>query len=406
MKLFHALTLLTAFSSAIAFDLDETIDRIDAALVFSPANSDFKARLSGRFDAELYEFGQPAPGLIYSEGNTLLNPRLALFLDVQAGPKIYFFSQARLDRGFDPSQKGAQIRIDEYALRLTPWEDARFNLQVGKFATAVGNWVPRHLSWENPFVTAPLPYENITPANDKVAPSSLADFIRGFHPTEKFEYLPIIWGPNYSSGVSVSGRVDRFDYAMELKNTALASRPESWNITTTGFDHPEVDGRVGFRPNQMWNFGFSASEGTYLRGEAEKTLPHGRDVDDYHEFLLGQDASFAWHHLQLWAECYETRFEVPRVRDADTFAYYLEAKYQFTAQFFGALRWNQQLFDTIEAAGGNDVRWGADVVRIDVAGGYRFTAHTQVKLQYSFQRETTGPRDDNHLFAAQFTVRF
>jgi hypothetical protein len=30
----------------------------------------------------------------------------------------------------------------------------------------------------------------------------------------------------------------------------------------------------------------------------------------------------------------------------------------------------------------------------------------QLKLQYGFQHETTGPGDDNHLFAAQFTVRF
>jgi hypothetical protein len=52
--------------------------------------------------------------------------------------------------------------------------------------------------------------------------------------------------------------------------------------------------------------------------EAERTLPRGRDVDDYRELLLGQDISFAWHHLQLWAECYETRFEVPRLSTADT----------------------------------------------------------------------------------------
>jgi hypothetical protein len=48
-----------------------------------------------------------------------------------------------------------------------------------------------------------------------------------------------------------------------------------------------------------------------------------------------------------WAEFYEARFEVPNVGDADTFAYYVEAKYKFTPQLFGAVRWNQQLFNTI-----------------------------------------------------------
>jgi hypothetical protein len=75
-------------------------------------------------------------------------------------------------------------------------------------------------------------------------------------------------------------------------------------------------------------------------------------------------------------------------------------------QFSGAVRWNQQLFGTINVGNGHDVRWSEDLGRIDVAATYRFTPHTQLKLQYDFQHQTTGPHDDNHLFAAQFTVRF
>ena len=191
-----------------------------------------------------------------------------------------------------------------------------------------------------------------------------------------------------------------------MKNASLSSRPESWNVTENGFEHPTFSARVGFRPNEAWNFGLSASEGPYFRPEAEETLPHGHGIGDYREFVLGQDVSFAWHHLQLWAEFYEARFEVPRVGDADTFAYYFEAKYKFTPQLFGALRWNEQLFSNVPDGAGGQVRWSQDLWRIDVAAGYRFTSHTQLKLQYSFQKETTGPRDDNHLIAAQLTVRF
>ena len=164
--------------------------------------------------------------------------------------------------------------------------------------------------------------------------------------------------------------------------------------------------RVGFRPNEAWNFGFSGSEGPYFRREAQSSLPPGRDISDYREFVLGQDISFAWHHLQLWAEFYEARFEVPNVGDADTFAYYVEAKYKFTPQLFGAVRWNQQLFNTINNGIGGNQRWSPDLNRIDVAATYRFTTHAQLKLQYSFQHETTAPGQDNHLLATQFTVRF
>ena len=405
MKLVRTLIFCVLVSSAHAFEVDDFFDRLDTALTFTAFQDNLRARLSGTIDLEVYHFEQPAPGLINSGIDNLFNPRLTLFLDAQVGSQIYFFVQSRIDRGFDPSDHGAQIRLDEYALRITPWNDGRFTLQLGKFATVVGNWVSRHLSWDNPLVNAPLVYENVTPVSDKVAPASPLDFIRRFD-HGKYEFNPVIWGPSYASGISVSGRLGQFDYAAEMKNSSLSSRPESWNVTAIGFDQPAFNARLGYRPNQIWNFGLSASDGSYFRPEAERTLARGRDIDDYRELVLGQDISFAWHHLQLWAEFYEARFEVPRVGDADTFAYYLEAKYKFSPQIFGALRWNQQLFGKIDNGSGGSIRWGQDLGRIDIAAGYRFTPHIQLKLQYSFQQETSGPRDDNHTVAAQFTVRF
>jgi hypothetical protein len=405
MKL-GALSLCVFTCTACAFDTDDLLDRVDNTLTLTAFHDNLRARLSGTLDLEVYNFEQPAPGLIDSNIDTLFNPRLTLFLDTQIGSQIYFFAQSRLDRGFDPSNHGAQIRLDEYALRITPWDDGRFTVQIGKFATVVGNWVPRHLSWDNPFINAPLVYENVTAIRDKATPYSPLNFIYGPYYYEKYVFNPVIWGPSYASGISISGRLDRFDYAVEMKNASLSSRPESWNVTENGFEHPTFSARVGFRPNEAWNFGLSASEGPYFRREAEPMLPPGRDIGDYREFVLGQDISFAWHHLQLWAEFYEARFEVPRVGNADTFAYYFEAKYKFTPQLFGALRWNQQLFGDVSNGYGGHVPWSQDLGRIDLAAGYRFTSHTQMKLQYSFQHETTGPGNDNHLIAAQFTLRF
>ena len=406
MKLLRALTFCLLACTARGFEIDDVFDRLDNALTIAAFGDDLRARLSGTIDIEFYNFQQPAPGLIDSEIDNLFNPRLTLFLDAQLGSQIYFFAQMRVDRGFDPSDHGAQVRLDEYALRITPWQDGRFTLQAGKFATVIGNWVPRHLSWDNPFINAPLVYENVTAIQDKYAPYSPLYFIYAPYYYGKYAFNPVIWGPSYASGISISGRLGRFDYAAEIKNASLSSRPESWNFTENGLENPTFSARVGFRPNEAWNFGVSASDGAYFRQEAERTLPPGRDIDDYREFVLGQDASFAWRHLQVWAEFYEARFEVPRVGDADTFAYYFEAKYKFTPQLFGALRWNEQLFSNIPDGAGGQVRWSQDLWRIDVAAGYRFTSHIQLKLQYSFQHETTGPRDDNHLVAAQLTVRF
>src|SRR5207237_4931647 len=141
---------------------------------------------------------------------------------------------SRLDRGFDPSDHRAQVRLDEYALRFTPWDDSRFNLQVGKFATVVGNWVPRHLSWENPFINAPLVYENVTLVSDKIAPASPLDFVHEFE-NEKYEFNPVIWGPSYASGICISWRLGQFDYAADMKHSCLSSLQHSVRVSDTLF---------------------------------------------------------------------------------------------------------------------------------------------------------------------------
>jgi hypothetical protein len=407
MKLLHVFGLFVcAGTASAAFEVDDVLDRLDSTLTVSAFQNNLRTRVSGLLDLEFYHFEQPAPGLIDSKIDNLFNPRLTLFLDAQIGPQFYFFVQTRVDRGFDPRDRGAQIRLDEYALRFTPWDDGRFNIQIGKFATVVGNWVPRHLSWDNPFINAPLVYENVTAIRDRYAPFSVLDFVYGPYYYAKYAFNPVIWGPSYASGVSITGRFEKFDYAFEVKNAALSSRPESWDLTQVGLENPTFSSRLAYRPNESWTFGVSGSDGTYLLPEAGPMLPPGRDIDDYRQFLLGEDASFAWHHLQVWAEVYEARFEVPRVGDADTLAYYVEAKYKFAPQFFGALRWNQQFFATVDNPFGPDLRWGNNLGRIDFAGAYRFNTHMQLKLQYSYQHETTGPSDTNHIFAAQFTVRF
>ena len=404
MKTLRILGFFVALT-ATRLTAQDFLDQVADALTVSAFDGELRARLSGLLDLEAFQFEQPPPGLIDARHHFLANPRLSLFLDAQLGTHVYFFMQTRADRNFDPADERVGVRLDEYALRINPWEADYLDLQIGKFATVVGNFVQRHLSWENPFISAPLPYENLTAISDIYAPRRVREFAYNFA-FNADNYDPLIWGPSYATGGSVAGKVGKFNYALEIKNSALASRPKSWDATQIGFDNPTFSGRIGFRPNEAWNLGFSASDGPYFRPEAAPTLPVGRSIGDYHELLLGQDISFALHHLQLWAEFYEVRFQVPRVGDAETFAYFLEGKYKFTPQLFGALRWNQQLFDTVSDGAGGSFRWGRDLWRIDASLGYRFTAHTQLKLQYSFQDANADSRDLIHTFAAQFTVRF
>ena len=399
--------------SAVASD--ELFDRVEQALTFSSPDTKFRARLSGTLELEGYDFQLPAPGLIDSASDQLFVPRLSVFLDAQFGSRLYAFAQARADRGFDPSDRDAEVRLDEWALRYTPWKNGALNVQVGKFATVVGNWTARHGPWHNPFITAPLPYEHPTGIWDTEAVRSGNVLLQWSHvrsglpasvtAIEKSLRVPIVWGPGYATGIAVSGDVGRMHYAAEAKLGSLSSRPEAWLHGREQRHHPTISARLGYRPDQMWNVGISASSGSYLREFAARSIPRGHSRGDYQQKVLAHDIAFAWHHLQVWGEIYASRFEIPNVGNADTLAYYVEAKYKFTPRLFGALRWNQQLFDRIPDRG-RSTTWGHNVWRIDLAPGYRFTPHTQLKFQYSLQQGDSGARDYTRTLATQFTLRF
>lgn len=395
---------------------EDPLDRLDDQLTFGGWDDSVRVRLSGTLDLEEYYLTGPATGVIYPEEGGLFNPRLSLFLDAQLGPRLYAFVQARADNGFDPGEGGPRDRLDEYVLRYTPWDDGRLNVQVGKFATMVGNWTPRHGSWDNPFITAPLPYENLTGIWDAYAAPSVDALLAwgGIEPKpihggeflQESRDLPIIWGPSYASGAALFGQVGTIDYSFEVKNTSLSGRPSTWAPTETQWQHPTFSGRLGFVPDETWSFGFSASAGSYLQPDAAPTLAPGSGFNQYLEVVLGQDVGYAWHHLQVWAEIYEARFEIPGVGNADTQAYYVEAKYKFTPQFFGALRWNQQLFSDMTDGAGQPVSWGRNVGRIDIGPGYRFTPHTQAKLQYSLEHQDADSMAWGQMVAVQLTARF
>jgi len=124
MNLRRALLILALLASASAeVRAQDFLDRLDESLTFSSSDNNVRLRLSGTLDLEAYAFDGAAPGLIRTTSDALFNPRLTMFVDAQIGAPVYIFTQTRIDRGFDPGDEGANIRLDEYAIRVTPWEE-------------------------------------------------------------------------------------------------------------------------------------------------------------------------------------------------------------------------------------------------------------------------------------------
>jgi hypothetical protein len=412
--------LVVALALVLTLPAQEVLERLGERLNFSLADGALRVRVSGSAELEGYAASDPVGDLVSGDEDRFFIPRLTLYLDAQFGRRGYFFAQGRVDRGFDVYTEDASTtaRFDEYALRFELSEPGtgRLFLQAGRFATVVGNWTRRHPAWENPFITAPLPYDNLTAIWD-VAPVPNADVLLTWahvRPVgnaaavldDKHLRLPIVWGPAYGQGVALAGRWGRLDYAGEIKATNLSARPDRWDEGFGGVERPTVSARVGWRPDPAWNLGLSFSRGEYLDRSLHTRIPAGFDRHDYRETVIAQDLSFAWRHFQLWGEVYAARFAAPRVGNLDTVAGYVEAKYRFTPRFSAAVRWNQQFFGRVTDAAGESVRWGRETWRLDVAPAWRLTPQTQFKLQYSLRHEQPARERLTELFAAQLTVRF
>jgi hypothetical protein len=396
--------ILLFFLLISSLQAQSVLESLDDALTLSNADGEWRADVSGLLDLEAYMPEEQALGLVETDDEVFFNPRLTLLFDFQMTQRWRAHVQMRTDRGFDPGfAVDGETRMDEYFIEWRPLDSDVLNIRAGKFATAFGAWTPRRLSWDNPFVTAPAAYSDMLPITDSMA-APLAGFAgRRNMPENRQTWVPILWGPSYASGVSIFGRTEHLDYALEVKNASISSRPDAWDAVENGWDSTTYTGRLGWRPAPEWNFGTSFSHGPYLLEESQLTLPAGRSYRDYDQTTFGIDAGYSHGHWQLWTELMTSRFEVPNVGGVRVLSGFIEARRKLGALTWLAARWNQSWFGDIP---GTSREWDRDGWRLDLALGHRLSRNMQAKLQYSLAERTGQDQEGDHMLAAQVTVRF
>lgn len=404
----------------------EFLDAIDDRLTLASEDQDFRVDLAGLLDLELYAPDQPAMGLLNTDDDVFFNPRLTLLFDIQATDHLRGHLQMRTDRGFDPGfAPDGQTRLDEYFIEWKPLEKSLINFRLGKFATAFGAWTQRRLSWDNPFITAPMAYNDMLPVTDETRVSLGGIAGRRNKPDNRDTWLPILWGPSYATGASVFGQVSVVDYVFEVKNAALSSAPRNWDALQGGWEGTTYTGRLGLRPAPEWNLGFSYSHGPYLTDALSDYVavvspaPTGSppDARDYNQTTIGLDLSWSHGPWQVWSEVMTSRFETPNAggtRSIGNFIHnasaavrvwsgFVEVKHKLGSQWWVAARWNQSWFNDLP---GTDAGWDNDGWRADFSIGHRFSRHLQAKLQYSLAGREDAGREGHHLVAAQITLKF
>lgn len=336
--------------------------------------------------------GIPA-GFLESDDDALHAPSFSLDFDFQPTPYWYFHSTFRIDRGFDPgTEPDGDYRFDTLFLRYRPFGDNQLNLQVGKFATVVGNWVPQYE--DNPFLLAPLPYSSIigvpTQNIEQISAQAIENRANGSSPgihTNKESWSSIIWGPAYANGISAFGTVGKLDYAFEIKNTSAGSNPEEWELGEGDFHDPFYAGRIGYRPNTAWAFGLSLSHGPFLDSDAFDRLRPDFDRGDFNQTLAALDFRWAHGDLEVSGESFFSTYD-REGEDLQAFSYYVQGRYKISPGFWLASRFGQTLTNDVAIPSGGQAPWSPDIQRVELALGWRITPELLFQAQYTYTRVT------------------
>ena len=370
--------------------------------------------ISGSFETTLWLSDDvPAAFLEFDDG-AFIDPRLSVSFDYSSDPRFFFHATLRADRGFDPgAEPDGDIRLDELSLLYRPDGTNALNLQLGKFPTVVGNWVPTHNYYEDPFLLPPLPYSAINgvnlnnPANNSPTAIQTRSNVSGstIH-SFKENWASIIWGPAYSNGFSVFGSSERFDYAFEIRNASLGAQPSEWDIGEGDFSTPTLSARLGYRPDAAWALGISASYGHYLNPGAEDVLGPGSDREDFTQTLLGLDLRWAHRGWIVSGEAFFTQYKTLH-EDFRSFSYYLQSRYKIAPGLWFAARFGQTRSNEVSIPSGGQTSWSPDITRAELGLGWRITRDTLIKAQYAHTDITNNvstPAED--LFAFSFGWRF
>lgn len=357
-----------------------------------PAADFLQLDLRPSLEAVCWVSDDPPPALLVSDDEVFLAPVLRLDADGSAGDRMFLHATLRADRGSDAvTEEHGDIRLDEIFLRWRMADDQRLNVQIGSFPTVFGGWVAGHDFFDDPFLTAPLPYSRIVGVQTRnpaaVSAAAIAARDQGSAPPvsslAKENWASVIWGPAYATGASVFGSTEHFDYAAEVKNCGLSAHPDSWQ--GNGFGDPAVSARIGWRPDAAWAIGASASRGPWLEDSAP-----GVDPSDLRQTALGLDLRWAHRAFIVTGECILTEFSTPDAGDLRAASMHLGGRWKFSPGMWLAARFGGLLADEARGPAGEPVEWQPGVWRAELAAGWQPVSQVLVKAGWSCTRTDDG----------------
>jgi hypothetical protein len=317
--------------------------------------------------------------------NALRRLRLALTAELRLGSHAAVLAEIQSDNLESP-------RVYALYLRLRPWLDKPFDVQVGRVPPVFGRF-PRHrYAGENPLPGLPMIYQYTTTLREDAVPASAEELLAKRGQGWRVRYS--VGSPHPGPGVPLAS-AEVWDMGIQAR---VGRRPLSLAVSLTqgtlsdpvvrdDNDGKQLAARLAWTPGPELTLGASVSRGEFLSREVTDALPPEAGTS-FRQSAAGVDVEYARGYWILRAEGLWSRWRLPALDETrietppDVVGGYLEARYKLGPGLFAAGRVGHLAFGTLADSPGDET-WDAGVTRVEIGIGY--AVHPQVLLKASGQ---------------------
>ncbi len=312
--------------------------------------------------------------------------RLNLALELRPSEKLSLLADIRSDNLDAPKP---------YALylRLRPWREHAFAVQVGRVPPVFGAFLRRQYEYDNPLIGYPIPYQYPTVLRPDSAPASLDQLLlwRGYGARVRYP----IGDTSVASGLAQVNPI-RWDTGVSVN---LGSDPVgiAFAFTQGTISSPRVDddnggkqfaARLGLRPAFGFELGVSGSRGDYVSDEVMALLEGNRSSD---QTAFGVDSELARGPWIVRGEVIWCSWGAPSLTTGPlaTLGFTAEGRYKAAPGLYFAARVSGLRFESISSPEGF-VTWDSPVTRFEGGVGYSFHRNVlgKLALQYNTRDAT------------------
>jgi hypothetical protein len=303
---------------------------------------------------------------------------------------------------------------DLYAayMRVRPWRDRDFDIQVGRIPPVFGAFGRRAYSTDNPVIGYPLAYQYLTSLRTDAVPATADDLLRmrarGWRSSFPIGSqapgpgIPLVSAFRWDTGVEARWKQGPLEITGALTNGTL-SNPR----VSDDNGGKQVSGRIAVTPAVGLVLGVSAARGAWLARSVE-----GQTPPDQRAF--GADVEYSRDHWIVRAELVFSRWGLSlplapsNTQSVTARGNWVEGRYRISPRIFVSGRADHLGFSELQGSvpGTAPIPWDAPVTRTEFGTGYYLQRNLVARATVQSNWRHAGRVFDRTFVSAQLAYWF